>query len=435
MVGDSRRVLRDFPSDTVDLIHTSPPYNIEKRYADSSDDLKHKDYIQLLVDVFSECYRILRPGASLFLQTGYSQDASVEMFPIDMLSYGSMRNMGYRLWDRIVWHYRGGMSFTRKFKNTHETILWWVKPEKDGSFQPTFDVDAVRERSKSYDKRNNLLGKNPGNVWSEDRVAFGGYARATSHIAVYPESVTERIIRACTRPGQFVLDPFAGSGTTPAMARALGRRWVGIDVSPKYAEEAENRIGRTQASEGASLASGLLKMVGFGNKPGRKSFDYLCDAVVTWIKGYNSDHYARIKQDQLGQVFEGDLFRSGQVKSEKPSVWRYFDSFFADGDATQYHLRLVNAALDASYPQRRRWNGVRKYLHSLSVIEDLLASARGRSTEVVQSVVMCEPSSFQLSDRGDLVTFQGPPLPLHKDAIGRSHKERPGQSSQVLIFS
>lgn len=434
LVGDSRKVLRDLPSDTVDLIHTSPPYNIEKRYADSSDDLEHGEYIQLLVDVFSECYRLLRPGASLFLQTGYSQDVSVEMVPIDMLSYEAMRNMGYRLWDRIIWHYRGGMSFTRKFKNTHETILWWVKPETTGAFQPSFDVDAVREQSKSYDKRNNLLGKNPGNVWLEDRVAFGGYARNTSHIAIYPESVTERIIRACTRPGQFVLDPFAGSGTTPAMARALGRRWIGIDVSPKYAREAERRIGRKQASEGASLASGLVKMVGFGNKPGRKPFDYLCDALVTWIKGYNSDHYAQIRQDQLGQVFESGLFRSAQVKSAKPSVWRYFDSFFTSGDATHDHLRVVSAALDASYPQRRRWNGVRKYLHSFSVIEDLLGSARGRSTELVQSVVMCEPSSFRLSDRGDVITFRGPPLPIHKNTVGPGHKERTDQPSQVSIF-
>ena len=191
--------LGDFPSDSVDLIHTSPPYNIEKHYADSSDDLEHGEYLQLLADVFSECYRVLQPGASLFLQTGYSQDMSAEIFPIDMLSYRVMRSIGYKLWDRIVWHYRGGMSFTRKFKNTHETILWWVKPQADGSFQPFFDVDAVREQSKSYDKRNNLLGKNPGNVWSEDRVAFGGHARDTSHIAIYPESVTERIIRACTR--------------------------------------------------------------------------------------------------------------------------------------------------------------------------------------------------------------------------------------------
>lgn len=84
---------------------------------------------------------------------------------------------------------------------------------------------------------------------------------------------------------------------------------------------------------------------------------------------------------------------------------------------------------------RRRWNGVRKYLHSFSVIEDLLGSARGRSTELLQSVVMCEPSSFTLSERGDFVTFRGPPLPLHKCTSGPSHKERTGQPSQVSIWS
>ena len=177
ILGDSRRVLPKLPSESVDLIHTSPPYNIEKLYAHSADDLDHDEYLQFLVDVFSACYRLLKPGASLFLQAGYSQNQTDEIVPIDILSHGPLHRMGYRLWDRIIWHYRGGMAFKRKFKNTHETILWWVKPRSDGSFQPSFDVDAVRERSKSYDRRNNLSGKNPGNVWSEDRVAFGGHAR------------------------------------------------------------------------------------------------------------------------------------------------------------------------------------------------------------------------------------------------------------------
>lgn len=435
VVGDSRMVLKHFPSDVVDLIHTSPPYNIEKQYAGSSDDLEHNEYIQLLTEVFSECYRLLRPGASFFLQTGYSQDTSAEMFPIDMLSYHVMRGMGFRLWDRIIWYYRGGMSFTRKFKNTHETILWWVKPQNDGFFQPDFDVDEIREQSKSYDKRNNLLGKNPGNVWPEDRVAFGGHARNTSHIAIYPESVTERIIRACTRAGEFVLDPFAGSGTTPAMARALGRHWIGIEVSPKYARDADNRIGSKQASEVASLASGLLKLVGFGNKPGQKSIEYLLEAIVTWFKGYNSDRYSQMKHDQLGLVFEGSLFQSNELKSEKPAAWQYFDSFFSSGGAHQEHLRLVSAALDAHFPQRRQWNGIRKFLHSFSIVEQLLESAQSRPMEMVQSVVLCEPSSFNLSGVGDMVTFRGPPLQLHKHTSVSGSNECGNQLSQMSIFS
>ena len=219
------------------------------------------------------------------------------------------------------------------------------------------------------------------------------------------------------------------------MARALGRHWIGIDVSSKYAGDAENRIGRKQASEVASLASGLLKMVGFGNKPGRKSFEYLREAMVIWIKGYDPDRYSQMSHDQLGSVFEGELFESREIKSEKPNAWRYFDSFLANGNITQDHLRLANTALDAYYPQRRQWNGIRKYLHSVSVIEDLLANARSRPTDLVQSIVLCEPSSFNLSNSRDHITFQGAPLQLHKHTSVSRHIERNRHLSQVSIFS
>ncbi len=435
ILGDSRQVLPCLPSASVDLVHTSPPYNIDKHYADSSDDLRQDEYLQFLSEVFSECLRVLRPGASFFLQTGYCQDGGSDIVPIDILCHDALRSMGYRLWDRIVWHYRGGMAFKRKFKNTHETILWWVKPRGDGSFQPRFEVDAVRERSTSYDPRNHLLGKNPGNVWSEDRVAFGGHKRDTTHIAVYPEAITERIIRSCTKPGDVVLDPFAGSGTTPAMARALGRRWVAVEVSPTYVEEAQSRIGRKQASETATLASGLLKLVGFRNNVGRRSLDHLVDLASMWMKSVRLDGYARFQQENLDPVFEGRPFESRERKDRKPSVWLRFDDFFARGEVCGDPLLLVNALLDAAYPQRRTWNGVRKFMHSREVLAALLEMFLDEPRGLVENVVAAEPSSFRLCGTGRAVGFLGPALPIGVDLPVIDHAEPTGERRQASIFA
>ena len=429
IVGDSREVLKSISPDVVDLIHTSPPYNIEKQYADSNDNLAQSEYIELLNAVFTQCFRVMRPGASLFLQTGYSQKTGSEIIPIDIWSYQIMQEIGFRLWDRIIWHYRGGPSLSRKFKNTHESILWWVKPEIDGSIQPLFDVDSVREESRSYDKRNNLFGKNPGNVWSEDRVAYGGHARATSHIAIYPESVTERIIRSCSKPQDLVLDPFAGSGTTPALARSLGRRWIGVELSPTYAAEAEVRIGSKQPSELASLLSNLIKLVCFGNKNGNLRLGYVQELMNLWLGQARADmeRYLCMEKEQLGMVFKESANGPIQHKDAKPTVWKYFDWFFESADLDRESLLLGSIALDTAYPQRRKWNSVRKFSHTLELMQRLFESDGGLSTQTILKLVACEPSAYVVSRQGSSIEFLGPLLNV------RSAKHNTTSKSEVLL--
>lgn len=435
ILGDSRQVLPRLPPASVDLVHTSPPYNIDKRYAHSSDDLADEEYLRFLLEILSECLRVLRPGASLFLQTGYCQTGGSDIVPIDILCHDALHSMGYRLWDRIIWHYRGGMAFKRKFKNTHETILWWVKPRGDGSFRPRFEVDAVRERAASYDPRNNLLGKNPGNVWSEDRVAFGGHGRDTTHIAVYPESITERIIRSCTREGDVVLDPFAGSGTTPAMARALGRRWIAVEISPAYVRDAEKRLGRKQASETATVASGLLKLVGFRNSVGRRPLDQLADLASIWMNGVRLERYARLQTENLDQVFEGMPFASRERKERKPGAWLCFDRLLASGDPYADPLLLVNALLDTGYPQRRRWNSVRKFMHARELLAGLLGVFVDRPDYLVDNVIAGEPSSFRLCESGRAVSFLGPALAVDGHLPACQAGEPDEKQRQASIFA
>ena len=411
IVGDSRSVLPLLGNESVDMIHTSPPYNIEKPYAESTDDLLYSEYLSLIEVVFTESYRVLKPRTSLFFQTGYSQNNSDEVLPIDMVTYDMMRGIGFRLWDRIIWHYRGGLSFSRKFKNTHETILWWVKPDEKGEFQPSFDVDAVRESSISYDKRNNLLGKNPGNVWSEDRVAFGGKSRATSHVAIYPESITERLIRACTRPGDMVLDPFSGSGTTPAMARMLNRRWIGIEISDSYAGEALRRIQSKQASEVATVLSELVKSLVFKFKPATSptSLKTVCFSLSNWLDGVDYKRYSEVVSTQFG-IDICDVDKPGKIevkKDKKPKVWLYFDELFitSEKEVNEEPVLLVSRLLDRVYPQRRKWNNIRKFLHSLEIIIKLHTLLADGPDTTIMNILESESGSYSLDKERDMIYF------------------------------
>ena len=283
---------------------------------------------------------MVRPGGSIFWQTGYTQSSgdSREIIPIDLLSYEFFRQNPNRflLWDRIIWRYWGGHAFTKKFTNKHETIMWYVKQ----GAEPVFSADAVRERAKEYDKRNNFWGRNPGNVWEVDRVAFGT-TEQTSHIAAFPEEISERIVRACSEPGNLVLDPFAGSGTVPKVAHGLGRRWLGIEISPVYADEAAIRVGYQQPSEADSLASELIKRVGFDGKRGTLQLLELKRRLSAWTTRTSVQKLSESYQQDIDSVFQNANGRN----STKRDIWVKSDSLLDSqsslSDAVQTADRML----------------------------------------------------------------------------------------------
>ena len=298
--------------------------------------------------------RVIRPGGSIFWQTGYTQSRNnrSEIVPIDLISHHMFRSEPnpILLWDRIIWRYWGGHAFTKKFTNKHETVLWFVKPGEE----PIFIVDAVREKSKEYDKRNNFWGRNPGNVWEVDRVAFGS-ADQTSHIAVFPEEITERIVRACSKPMDLVLDPFSGSGTVAKVAHGLGRRWIGIEISPLYARESCARVGYQQPSEPESLASELIKSLAFHNKPGTLHLSEVLKRVSTWAKS--------VPIDELWSALSSDIervFSDGRGRNEiKRDVWMKYDTLM-DRPANGNMVALADELLSRCYKLRRHFNRLRK---------------------------------------------------------------------------
>jgi adenine-specific DNA-methyltransferase len=405
VVGDCLTALRHMPDCSVDLVHTSPPYNIDKAYKGNHGDKKGLErYLDFLRVAISEMKRVLKPSGSLFWQTGYTQrenGVAGEIMPIDMLSYGFFTHEPHSLilWDRIIWRYFGGMAFKRKYTNRHETILWFVKP-LNGVAEPRFDVDPIRERSRELDKRNNFWGRNPGNVWEVDRVAYGS-TQQSSHIAVYPEEIAEKIIRATSRPGDLVLDPFSGSGTTPKVARSLGRRWLGIEISPHYAEESVRRIAFQQPSEVTSLGSALMKEKVFGGKPGSLPLDEIVRRLLAWTKCTDLSKSRQLLNDALTRVL-----RSPNGRDAKPDTWETFERLM--GSDSDDPVVEADSLLATDYKNRRNLNGVFRYRTALETLGALVSRLQQASEPdlraFIEDLAANEPSSYDVSQRGVTLT-------------------------------
>jgi adenine-specific DNA-methyltransferase len=236
VVGDCLQVLPTLPAGCATLVLTSPPYNAGKEYEENA---TLEDYRGFARAWSSLIPRLVTPTGSFWLNVGYTKVGANETLPLTYL-YHPLISMP--MIQEVVWHYEGGMSYKRRF--THRTERWmWFSHTPDGVL---FDLDAVRDMSlnRTKDKRNNPLGKNPTDYWYFDRVVAGtgSVVEKTNHPCQFPEKMIERIIRACSRPGDLVLDPFSGSGTTCAVARRMGRRYLGIEKDARYAQESLSRI-------------------------------------------------------------------------------------------------------------------------------------------------------------------------------------------------
>ncbi len=243
--GDTRDLLRAMPSACAQLVITSPPYNLAKSYERKR--LELDDYVRGQDEVISECARLLRPGGSLCWQVG-NHLAGDEIVPLDLLLYPVFRRHdALKLRNRIVWHFEHGLHCKERFSGRYEVILWFTK-----GTDYRFDLDPVRVPQKYPGKRawkgprageytGNPLGKNPGDVWIFPNVK-ANHVEKTIHPCQFPVELVERFLLTLTRPGELVLDPFMGVGTTACAAVRHGRRAAGAEIVPAYVEIARERI-------------------------------------------------------------------------------------------------------------------------------------------------------------------------------------------------
>jgi adenine-specific DNA-methyltransferase len=241
--GDCCDLLREVPDGTIQLVATSPPYNLGKEYESR---LHLDDYLRQQRKVITECVRILRHGGSICWQVGNYVDKGA-IIPLDSLLYPVFADLGLRLRNRIVWHFEHGLHCSRRLSGRYETIMWFSKGE-----DYVFQLDPIRVPQKYPGKKYfkgpkagqyscNPLGKNPGDVWTIPNVK-SNHVEKTIHPCQFPVELIERLVLALTREDDWVLDPFLGTGTSIIAALRHKRRGVGAETVSKYVELAKARI-------------------------------------------------------------------------------------------------------------------------------------------------------------------------------------------------
>jgi DNA modification methylase len=252
--GDCLVRLRDLASDSIDLIYIDPPFNSNRNYSsppNTDGDRRFEDrfngvdaYLDYMKPRIKELYRVLKPTGSFYYHCDWhaSHYVKVMLDSHDLFGYGNFQN-------EIVWCYRsGGATPRRRFSRKHDIILFYTK-----TGQYTFN--GLKE--KSYNRgmkpyRFQGVSEYMDNAGWYTRVGMKDYweinmvGRTSRERLDYPTqkplALLERIVYASSNEGDIVLDAFCGSGTALAAARKLGRRWIGIDISPAACKLAEKRL-------------------------------------------------------------------------------------------------------------------------------------------------------------------------------------------------
>ncbi len=245
---DNLAFLGRLATGSVQLVVTSPPYNIGKSY-ELRTSLDH--YLEQQRAVIAECVRVLRPTGSLCWQVG-NHVLDSEIVPLDVVLYPLFKNLGLRLRNRIIWHFEHGLHCSKRLSGRYETINWFTLSD-----EATFHLDPIRVPQKYPGKKHfkgpnvgqlsgNPLGKNPGDVWVFPNVK-NNHVEKTCHPCQFPVELVERLVLALTDPGDIVLDPYLGVGSSVLAAVRHGRLGYGCDTVPTYITVARDRLTALRA--------------------------------------------------------------------------------------------------------------------------------------------------------------------------------------------
>jgi DNA modification methylase len=240
---DCRSVMRRWPRDSVDLIFADPPYNLQlkqtlirpnRTLVDAVDDdwdqfRDFKEYDRFTAAWLKECRRLLRPAGTLWVIGTYHN-----IYRLGRV----LQDLGFWILNDVAWIKANPMPNFRgvRLTNAHETLIWAKKSEAARKY--TFNYHLLKQMNGGKQMRSDWYFPLCGGA-ERLRDAEGKKAHSTQK----PERLLERIILGCTKPGDVVLDPFAGSGTTAAVARQHERRWVAVEKEREYVELMARRLG------------------------------------------------------------------------------------------------------------------------------------------------------------------------------------------------
>lgn len=244
-VGDCRELLPRIPevvASEVDLIFADPPFNWNRAYDEWKDSMPREDYLQFTRDWLDLCIGALKPDGAIWVNIPDDSAAEIVMH---------LKGRGLAMVNWCIWHYRFGQNTLDRFINSKVHALYFCK----NPMKRQWHSDEILEASdrattyfdpRTHNKKEGTAGKRvPMDVWYGKywgRIQGNNLERRKNHDNQIPEVYLERVIRACSREGDLVMDPFVGSGTTPVVARELNRRFIGTEYSAQNAKSAWERI-------------------------------------------------------------------------------------------------------------------------------------------------------------------------------------------------
>jgi modification methylase len=327
IIGDCIEALAKLPDKSVDLVFADPPYNLQlggdllrpdNSKVDAVDDewdhfASFEAYDSFTRAWMAQCQRVLKDDGALWVIGSYHN-----IFRVGQ----ALQDLGFWILNDVIWRKTNPMPNFKgtRFTNAHETLIWAAKSR--GSRRYTFNYDAMKMANDDVQMRSDWTF---ALATGEERIKdeFG----AKGHPTQKPEALLSRLILASTRPGDLILDPFFGSGTTGAAAKRLGRRYIGIEREPRYAALAEARIAKV-----VPMTAADLEVTGSKKSEPRVPFGQIVEAgllnpgdMVYCPKGLRS---AKVRAD--GSLVTGDLSGSihklGALMQSQPACngWTYW---------------------------------------------------------------------------------------------------------------
>ncbi|MEM1382514.1 MAG: site-specific DNA-methyltransferase [Pseudomonadota bacterium] len=324
--GDSVEMMRKLQDGSVDLVFADPPYNLQltgdlhrpnNSRVDGVDDAwdqfeSFRAYDRFTRDWLEEARRLLKPDGALWVIGTYH----------NIFRVGAMlQDLGFWILNDVVWRKTNPMPNFRgkRLCNAHETLIWAAR---DQHSRPVFNYDALKALNEGLQMRSDWLMPiccGPERIKSED----GGKAHPTQK----PEALLHRILVGTSNPGDVVLDPFFGTGTTGAVAKRLGRHYVGIDRDPRFIAIARARISAVEPLDAESVATTASRRsaprVPFGQLVERKLLE--AGEVLT---SANGRHSAKVRADGtlVADRITGSIHSVGAELEGAPSCngWTYW---------------------------------------------------------------------------------------------------------------
>ncbi|MEM8841979.1 MAG: site-specific DNA-methyltransferase [Pseudomonadota bacterium] len=324
--GDCVAVMSGLPDASVDMIFADPPYNLQLKgelhrpnnsLVDAVDDEWDQFESFRAYDAFSrawlkEARRVLKPDGAIWVIGSYHN-----VFRLGV----SLQDLGFWIQNDVIWRKTNPMPNFRgkRFCNAHETLIWASRSE--GS-KPVFNYDALKEMNDGLQMRSDWLLP----------ICSGGErlkseAGQKAHPTQKPESLLHRVLLASTNPGDVVLDPFFGTGTTGAVAKRLGRKFIGIEREARYAAIARARLNGIQALDAQSLTVTTSKRA----EP-RIPFGHLVELGLLTpgevLESGNGRHTAKVRADGtvISAKTAGSIHKVGAELQGAPSCngWTYW---------------------------------------------------------------------------------------------------------------